>query len=375
MCDHDDNLIDDGPSEAERHRRATVFANWGVSIIAHAVVLMLLAAVILAEPMPPERAPIRVVTLDLEAPDEPDPPERELLEPVEVDVAADAAAPEAISDTSLSTALDIADFELDDPAVSNQREMPTLMAIGSGASGGGDGGGAFGGGGGGPGGTGDGIGFFDTHSDVSGRILFIIDMSKSLEEEQQFLIKHRLAETLVGLTRYDRFSVLFFSGPTWLMGEDPSAVAKRWQKGGDWHDYLSLDPLPEPVWRLYSPSVRRSTEAYLDQLQTTGGTDWRHPFAVAYAMDPQPDLMFFLTDGKVNNAEQTVALVERNTHIPVQTIGFGLDDEDGIEALKRIAEITDGMNVAYTMDEIHEMYQRLINGGVQRSRDPIVSQR
>ena len=61
-------------------------------------------------------------------------------------------------------------------------------------------------------------------------------------------------------------------------------------------------------------------------------------------MEPQPDVIFFLTDGSVSNPQETVVMVEQNRHIPVMTIGFG-DKAASNTHMAMMSEITGGVNV------------------------------
>ena len=110
----------------------------------------------------------------------------------------------------------------------------------------------------------------------------------------------------------------------------------------------------------------------MNELYTTGGTDWRHPFTIAFNMDPLPEVIYFLTDGKVDNSEETIQIIANQSeggegYVPrINTIAFGLEDEDGVGSLQQMSDMTDGDHIGYTMAEIEEMYQLLLKEGARR---------
>ena len=78
-------------------------------------------------------------------------------------------------------------------------------------------------------------------------------------------------------------------------------------------------------------------------------------------MQPKPEVIFFLTDGKVNNAEFSVEKVRENRNIPIMTIAFGI--AGGAEALEEMSNITGGQYVAITMERIRELYEQEFGAG------------
>jgi Cu/Ag efflux protein CusF len=211
----------------------------------------------------------------------------------------------------------------------------------------------------GTGGKGSGSSFFGVPSGSGNdRMFFIIDMSGSLKGPQMFLIKDRLMGTIEEMQPHEQFEIAFFSGPVWLMGDDYKSLQDTWTKVTNWYNYLPpVSGLPMGRWRQKTPTVVNELQSYVQALDKSGGTDWRHPFEVAYRMYPQPDVIFFLTDGKVDNSELTLAQVKENRDIPVMTIAFGLNDKDGVAALEEMSTLTRGEHIAITMDRIEELYQ------------------
>ncbi|MFW5828929.1 MAG: hypothetical protein ACOCXA_01595 [Planctomycetota bacterium] len=364
--DGDDLSADDALEQEEEHERR----EWRSRIVSfltsgsvHMLVLLVLAAILLGDYEEIEPVPVRSHIIALDPP--PPPRDIDITEPeaVEIEVAVEELSEDEVDPSTL--VFDNEDFpnpDDDAPVLSEIASPSSAVALGGGADQ------ASGGGGFSRGaaiGAGSGVSFMGTtatRSDtVTGHLLFIIDMSKSLKEEQVALIKDRLGLSLGDLSKRDRFNVIFFSGPSWLPGDDPQAIRADWRQIGNAHDFAHVGDLPQVEWQRYSPLVRRRFAAYLADVRTTFGTDWRHPFRMAYAMDPQPQAIFFLTDGRVDHSEQTLELVRQHPHIPVHTIAFGLQDQDGVATLADMATSTGGTHVAHDWDAIGRMYSELLH--------------
>ena len=122
-------------------------------------------------------------------------------------------------------------------------------------------------------------------------MFFVIDMSHVTEKEQQFLIKDRLLETITDLSSSNRY-VVFFSGPAWRIFDDVGLERSKWTKGKD----IMITVLMKNYQKVNGVAWWQTVgevKGYLDELKTTGGTDWRHPFDIAYAMNPKPNVIFF----------------------------------------------------------------------------------
>lgn len=366
--DFDDEVIDHEDDE-----RRSRFGSWSFSVMVHIVVLLLLAFVVMAHSEPEKRAPVRSAVLPTSEPPPPRDPTPAALAEVETEIEAETDAYSDLLDVS-----NLLDMTITDPsnllaasAAVATHATAVASAIGAAGGGGGQGGlGAFGAGTGGGDGLGGG-GFFGVGDGGGGsarNVLYIIDMSRSLKTPQIALIKDRLVNSLFELTKRQRFEILFFSGPTWQLFQDPGLVSNGWEKVTNWHNFRPTGELPVGEWRPFPPNIRGQVVDYIDNtLVTTGGTDWRHPLSVAYAMDPAPDMIYFLTDGKVDNSELTLDIIDTATSegsaIPINTIAFGLSDQDGVATLSQMSEDSGGQHIAYTMDDIADMYEQLKREG------------
>ena len=67
------------------------------------------------------------------------------------------------------------------------------------------------------------------------KILFIIDYSASMRGRDK-VMRHELCKAIDKLPAVGSVAVIFFSGPTWIAGQDANALHKNWEgtNGGGW---------------------------------------------------------------------------------------------------------------------------------------------
>ena len=67
------------------------------------------------------------------------------------------------------------------------------------------------------------------------KILFIIDYSASMRGRDK-VMRYELCKAIDKLPAVGSFAVIFFSGPTWIAGQDANALHKNWEgsNGGGW---------------------------------------------------------------------------------------------------------------------------------------------
>lgn len=129
------------------------------------------------------------------------------------------------------------------------------------------------------------------------RFCIIADCSKSLSPGSFAYIKKELVRTLRSLDVKSSFHLMFFAGTPHSMPKGP------WLKGGKEVDQV----LP-----------------WIDGQERVGGTVAAPAFARAFALDPLPDILFFMTDGQIRDDDpKKVAEMNRFLpKIPVHTILF-----------------------------------------------------
>lgn len=219
--------------------------------------------------------------------------------------------------TELEATLDEAsESTLDAPSSSaplsalNQAAAPSLGGGGSGSAGAGFGG---------SGGSG-GASFFGIKSTGS-RFCYIVDRSGSMGNGGKLeAAVAEVAKSLQQLPDFTRFFLLFFSSG------QPSY----------------LEPIGQNGW---NTARRRTISRLLDEVATihaSGGTFPFDSFQRSFELDPPPDVIFFLTDGKLQgfNLPRFQELLPTDQRVVVNTIAFG--DNSSQQLLQDMASITGG---------------------------------
>lgn len=135
------------------------------------------------------------------------------------------------------------------------------------------------------------------------RVAYVLDFSITMVGEKDELMRRELAKSLKALPATTRYSVICFSGPVWLPGDEVKGgtVKSRgktyeWESKSMW-EWTHRGPLMEAPWLEAKPSELKRTLSLVDDVKSIGGTDWEGPLAVAIAMEPPPEMIFFMTDG------------------------------------------------------------------------------
>ena len=176
-------------------------------------------------------------------------------------------------------------------------------------------------------GSGLGMKFFGNKADGK-RVAFVVDMSGSMSNEQLTLMKSELIRSLKGLPPGTQYQVIFFSGPVWFANQKVSSKGRNqatvighrgkklvWRsedgRAGGFEFGDGKEPLPVEPWKIASPSNVRRTIKHIEDAKKSFGTSWRQPLRMALSMNPKPDVIYFMTDGVVRNAEEDIKLVSR----------------------------------------------------------------
>jgi len=133
----DQELLDDGLVPEDEHEQpdevvAGVSA-WGISIVLHIVVLLLLVFVVFLEQMKPEKAPIKVVQIEAPPPPEEEEKERDIIEKVVTEIEAEEEV-----ENPMVTELDlpVEEIETEDEVVSEVPNKGREEAVSSSETGG-----------------------------------------------------------------------------------------------------------------------------------------------------------------------------------------------------------------------------------------------
>ncbi len=162
------------------------------------------------------------------------------------------------------------------------------------------------------------VSFFGSKTNAQ-KVVFVVDASASMKAKGSTgktkldLMKEELIRTVQTLPAGLEFQILFFSGPSWFLGEDPKREKKDWTKhksGKNFWEYRGGDPDKWPT-KKYIKVTQSKIRSAVKDIEATGmelGTDWRDPLKMAMKM--QPDTIYFMTDGAVGKHPDKPPVVE-----------------------------------------------------------------
>ncbi len=193
------------------------------------------------------------------------------------------------------------------------------------------------------------------------RVVFIMDVSRSLTPAQLRLSKTELSMAVCALPEGTLYQVIFFSGPTWFAhqrmvvggarGEDvviaDGAMNLRWNSGFGGFEYEDGNTnLPSSEWREANPKTISATLADIEAVGKSYGTTWHLPLTMALNLEPVPKCIYFLTDGETARQDQvaeeivemarerggatqinTIALMVPGASVPLYRIAKGTGGE------------------------------------------------
>jgi len=179
------------------------------------------------------------------------------------------------------------------------------------------------------GGGGAGTSFFGVTSRGT-RFAYIVDVSGSMGQQRKMDVAMRqLARSIETLPDYAYFYVVLYASEITL---PPS------QRG----------------WTRARPSAVSRLIRWLNQLDPRGGTRPVPAIKQVFSIEPRPDVIFFLTDGEIPRAEETLATVtqlnSRGRRVVINTIAFG--DPASQELLREIARRSGGIYRFVSSDDL-----------------------
>jgi hypothetical protein len=167
-------------------------------------------------------------------------------------------------------------------------------------------------------GGGAGTSFFGVAS-AGTRFAYIVDVSGSMGQHRKLGIAMReLARSIESLPDFASFYVVLFSS-----------------------DFI--EPPMQRGWTKARPETIRFLIRWLNDVDPGGGTEPRNAFHQVFALSERPDVIFFLTDGRIGNfsAEEVAALNRGGDRVIVNTIAFG--DPASQDLLRQIAADSGGV--------------------------------
>lgn len=191
------------------------------------------------------------------------------------------------------------------------------------------------------------------------KILFIIDYSASMKGRDK-VMRYELCKAIDKLPAVGSVAVLFFSGPTWIAGQDANALHKNWEgsNGGGWKPKEGHTP-ERPKWMPVTPSNKKKLKEAVVSTPLTFGTVWDNSFDWAFYMNPKPDVIYFMTDGNANKNLQGMEIIKsKKGKTKIYTIGYGAP-AGAKKPLEEIAAITGGKSKFVEMDQIRLMEKNI----------------
>jgi hypothetical protein len=192
------------------------------------------------------------------------------------------------------------------------------------------------------------------------KIMFIIDYSASMRGRDK-VMRSELSKAIDKLPAVGSVAVIFFSGPTWVAGEDANALHKKWkgdnQKNG-WKPIDGYEP-KRPKWLPVTPSNKKKLIKAVHDTPLTFGTVWNNSFEWAFYLNPKPDIIYFMTDGNSKKELQGMDIIKsKRGKTKIYTIGYGAP-AGAKGPLEEIAALTGGKSKFVDMDEIKAMEKEI----------------
>ena len=152
------------------------------------------------------------------------------------------------------------------------------------------------------------------------KVAYVIDYSQSMRGAREKLMRAELRKSVEGLPLSMNFQLIFFAGPTWLAGDEvtmakgnKSAVVKSgggtydWTSTGNAHQWDTKGKKQKAKWLDVSPAKRSKSLKLIEETKLVYGTNWEPALEMALAMDPAPEVIFFMTDGITGGDAEALA--------------------------------------------------------------------
>lgn len=172
------------------------------------------------------------------------------------------------------------------------------------------------------GGAGQGKGMFGIPGGNVKSVVYVSDASGSMLGTMQLLLTNELKNAIDRLRVSQAFNVIFFRD------NEPGLIQK--------HELL-----------VASPANKQKAYEFLEKFQIGGQTNPIPALEAAFLMKPKPELIFLLTDGRLDEPEKVVATINRlnaDRKVRINTILFvdRVVDEDESKTLEEIANTNGG---------------------------------
>ncbi len=154
----------------------------------------------------------------------------------------------------------------------------------------------------------------------AGRVAYVIDYSNSMSGPRENLMRSELRKSVKGLAAGMSYQMIFFAGPSWVAGDEvtmaqgrKTAVVKagggsyQWATGGGAHGWEPKGGKRKADWISSKPSLVAKSLQQIESTQLVWGTNWKPALEMAMAMEPPPQVIFFMTDGVTGGDSDALA--------------------------------------------------------------------
>ena len=192
------------------------------------------------------------------------------------------------------------------------------------------------------------------------KIMFIIDYSASMRGRDK-VMRYELCKAIDKLPAVGSVAVIFFSGPTWVAGQDAKALHSKWKGDNSktgWKPVAGFKPT-RPKWLPVTPSNKKKLIKAVNDTPLTFGTVWDNSFEWAFYMNPKPDVIYFMTDGNANDKFKGMDIIKsKKGRTKIYTIGYGAP-QGAKKPLEEIAAMSGGKSKFVDMDKIKAMEKEI----------------
>jgi hypothetical protein len=150
------------------------------------------------------------------------------------------------------------------------------------------------------------------------RVVFVVDFSGSMIKEgggvRLQMLKKELISSISKLPKGMSFQVIYYSTAPWLGGESLYTAPTRFPDKPE-------DRVP---WSEATKEGIARAVNHIRAAKPEGATLWKDPLELAFAMRPVPAVVWLLSDGEAQDAEEVVEKIKaiNSSRIPINTIGL-----------------------------------------------------
>ena len=150
------------------------------------------------------------------------------------------------------------------------------------------------------------------------RFAYIVDRSGSMTGPRLAQAKQELKRSLMGLPDYAKFFVVFYSSE------------------------MEIPPGQDSWFRAKKSQVKKVSR-WINTIPAEGGTEPAESFQMVFDLHPPPDVIFFLTDGRISGQQalDIIQMNNRSKNVVINTIAF--DNNESQVLLEELAKKSGGL--------------------------------